>query len=176
MRLHSRDILTKGLFANVQQRNEATAYVAESIRRYEVLINMRRSQTGSPEFVTLRDRLLMQLAFASHVGHDPTFVKQIGEAARGGDLRIAAQPLTVLQVHITQNPESSWPLSLPGTGRSTSDSAVPGGDPQRSPHPGPLQIRATDRTAKTDEPPTWCSVRLVENLLSTSLEAVSKPS
>ena len=170
MRLHSRDILMKGLFANVQQRNEATAYVSESIRRYEVLVNMRRSQTGSFEFATQRDRLLMQSAFASHVGHDPTFVKQIGEAAHGGDLRIAAQPLTLLHVHI--NPESRVKLAV-----LTPPEKVVQHRTQRflveihneARIRAPLQIRATDRTALSDGPPAWCSVRLVENLLSTSL-------
>lgn len=170
MWLHSRDILTKGLFANVQQQNEATAYVAESIRRYEVLVNMRRSQTGFPEFATQRDRLLMQSAFASHVGHDPTFVKQIGEAAHEGDLRKAAQPLTLLQVHI--NPESRVKLAV-----VTPPETVVQHRTQRflveihneARIRAPLRIRATDRTASTDEPFPWCSVRLVENLLSTSL-------
>lgn len=169
MRLHSRDILTKGLFARVHQRNEATDYVAESIRRYEVLVDMRRSQTGNPEFATQRDRLLMQSAFASHLGHEPSFVKQISEAAHMGDLRSAAQPLTLLRIHI--NPESRVKLAL-----VTPPEAVVQHRTQRflveihneARIRAPLQIRAMDRAASSDESPTWCSVRLVENLLSSS--------
>jgi hypothetical protein len=170
LRLHSRDILTKGLFASVQQRNEATAYVAESIRRYEMLVDMRRSEGGNPEFAPQRDRLLMQSAFASHLGHDPTFEKKISEAAHAGDLRITAEPLTLLRIHI--NPESRVKLAV-----ATPPETVVQHRTQRFPVEihnearirAPLQIRAFDRTASSNEPPTWCSIRLVENLLSTSL-------
>lgn len=170
MRLHSRDILTKGLFASVQQRNEATAYVAESIRRYGMLVDMRRSEGGNPEFAPQRDRLLMQSAFASHLGHDPTFVTQISEAAHVGNLRTTTEPLTLFRVHI--NPESRVKLAV-----VTPPETVVQHRTQRflveihneARIRAPLQIRAIDRTASSNEPPTWCSIRLVENLLSTSL-------
>jgi hypothetical protein len=47
MRLHRRDILIKGRFATEVQRQEATDYVDEAIRRYEWLVTKSLSEKGS---------------------------------------------------------------------------------------------------------------------------------
>ena len=170
MRLHTRDVLTKGLFANISQRTEATEYVDESIRRYERLIEVHRRRVAETDFAALRDRLLMQAGYVSHRGHDSEFVKQVGAATHSGQLRIAAEPLTLLRVQI--NPESRVKLAV-----VTSPETVV----QHRTHrflieihnqariQAPLRIQAFDQTNPQVVPASWCSVRVVQNLLSSSL-------
>jgi len=170
MRLHARDILTKGQFANASQRREATAYVDESNRRYERLITTRNSPRGNPPWEFQRDRLLMQAAFASHRGHDPEFVKQVNEADHMGQLQLAAEPLTLLRVHI--NPESRVKLAM-----VTPPDVIVQHRTQRflvevhneARIQAPLRVRAFDQSNPQPGVPPWFEVRVVENLLSSSL-------
>ncbi|MFO0905874.1 MAG: CehA/McbA family metallohydrolase [Pirellulales bacterium] len=170
MRLHQRDILAKGIFANSKQRTEATAYVDESIRRYQRLISQQRQPRGELPWEAARDRLLMQAGFASHLGHDVEFVKQVREATHHGQLKMASEPLTLLRVHI--NPESRVKLAL-----VTPPERVVQHRTQRflvevhneARIQAPLRIRAIDQSQPTAGAPSWFDVRLVENLLSSSL-------
>ena len=170
MRLHTRDILIKGRFANASQRKEATAYVDESIRRYERLITTSHFPHGKPRWENQRDRLLMQAAFASHLGHDPDFVKQVTESDNAGQLQIAARPLTLLRVHIT--PESRVKLAVVGPPEMIVQHRTQRFLVEVHNEAGiqaPLRIRAFDQSLPQTDTPAWFDVRIVENLLSSSL-------
>ncbi len=170
MRLHTRDILTKGQFANASQRKEATAYVDESIRRYERLITTNHLPQRKPIWEHQRDRLLMQAAFASHVGHDPEFVKQISKSDNIGQLSIVARPLTLLRVHI--NPESRVKLAVVGPPERIVQHRTQRFLVEVHNEAGiqaPLRIQAFDQSQPQAETPTWFDVRIVQNLLSSSL-------
>jgi hypothetical protein len=112
----------------------------------------------------------MQAGFASHLGHDVDFVKQVREAAHLGHLKMAAEPLTLLRVHI--NPESRVKLAL-----VTPPERVVQHRTQRflvevhneARIQAPLRIRAIDQSQPAAGTPSWFDVRLVENLLSSSL-------
>ncbi len=172
MRLHIRDIQTKGLFGNATQRNEALAYAGESIRRYERLmaIRSRPQQQGLATIDEQRDLLLMQASFVSPLSHDDPFVSAIRHSVHSGNLRNAAEPLTILKVQI--NPESRVklaPISLPESlvQHRTQRFLIEIHNEARI--QAPLRIRAFDQSGGDRQPAEWCDVRLVENLVSSSI-------
>lgn len=176
MRWHAREILLKGRFANIAQRQEATAYVDESIRRYERLIatqaSPRRAEdiaTTRDEVAVTRDRLLMQVPFVSHLGHDPAVVQRISAAEDLIDVRAATEAMTLLKVHI--NPESRVKLAIVTPPETlvryrTRRFLVEIHNEARI--EAPLRIVATDRAANSTDAAPWCWARLVDNLLSSS--------
>lgn len=101
IRSHSRDILLRGQFANTNQRNEALAYVQESVQRFERIIMDRRVPDSTADFSVQRDRLLMQAGFVSHVGHESDFTSQLAASDTYEALRKGAEPLTLLRVTVT---------------------------------------------------------------------------
>ena len=172
MRLHIRDIQTKGLFGNATQRNEALAYAGESIRRYERLmaIRSRPPQQGMATIDEQRDLLLMQASFVSPLSHDDPFVSAIRQSVHSGNLRNAAESLTILKVQI--NPESRVklaPVTLPESlvQHRTQRFLIEIHNEARI--QAPLRIRALDQSAGDVQPADWCDVRLVENLVSSSI-------
>ena len=172
MRLHIRDIQTKGLFGNATQRNEALAYAGESIRRYERLmaIRSRPPQQGMATIDEQRDLLLMQASFVSPLSHDDPFVSAIRQSVHSGNLRNAAELLTILKVQI--NPESRVklaPVTLPESlvQHRTQRFLIEIHNEARI--QAPLRIRALDQSAGDVQPADWCDVRLVENLVSSSI-------
>jgi hypothetical protein len=172
MRLHIRDIQTKGLFGNATQRNEALAYAGESIRRYERLmaIRSRPPQQGMATIDEQRDLLLMQTSFVLPLSHDDPFVSAIRQSVHSGNLRNAAEPLTILKVQI--NPESRVklaPVTLPESlvQHRTQRFLIEIHNEARI--QAPLRIRALDQSAGDVQPADWCDVRLVENLVSSSI-------
>jgi hypothetical protein len=112
----------------------------------------------------------VQAGFASHQGHDTEFVKQVQSANHMGQLKNAAEPLTMLRVHI--NPESRVKLAL-----VTPPEQVVQHRTQRflievhneARIRSPLRIRAIDHSLPGASSPSWCEMRIVENLLSSSL-------
>jgi hypothetical protein len=172
MRLHIRDIQAEGLFGNATQRNEALAYAGESIRRYERLmaIRSRPPQQGMATIDDHRDLLLMQASFVSPLSHDDPFVSAIRQSVHSGNLRNAAEPLTILKVQI--NPESRVklaPVTLPESlvQHRTQRFLIEIHNEARI--QAPLRIRALDQSAGDVQPADWCDVRLVENLVSSSI-------
>jgi len=172
MRLHIRDIQTKGLFGNAAQRNEALAYAGESIRRYERLmaIRSRPPQQGMATIDEQRDLLLMQASFVSPLSHDDPFVSAIRQSVHSGNLRNAAEPLTILKVQI--NPESRVklaPVTLPESlvQHRTQRFLIEIHNEARI--QAPLRIRAFDQSGGDRQPADWCDVRLMENLVSSSV-------
>jgi hypothetical protein len=172
MRLHIRDIQTKGLFGNATQRNEALAYAGESIRRYERLmaIRSRPPQQGMATIDEQRDLLLMQASFVSPLSHDDPFVNAIKQSVHVGNLRNAAEPLTILKVQI--NPESRVklaPVTLPESlvHHRTQRFLIEIHNEARI--QAPLRIRALDQSSGDVQPADWCDVRLMENLVSSSI-------
>ena len=172
MRLHIRDIQTKGLFGNATQRNEALAYSGESIRRYERLMAI-RSQPLPQGIATIdeqRDLLLMQASFVSPLSHDDPFMNAIRQSVHTGNLRDAAEPLTILKVQI--NPESRVklaPVTLPESfvQHRTQRFLIEIHNEARI--QAPLRIRAFDQSRGDRQPAEWCDVRLIENLVSSSV-------
>jgi hypothetical protein len=170
MRMHARDIMTKGMFANVSQRDEAIAYVDESIRRYQRVMQTQVGRYVEQEFAARCDRLLMQSSFASHHGHAPDFVNKLSQAKDDDDLSKVAETITWLRVHI--NPESRVKVSL-----VTSPETVV----QHRTHrflvevhneariTAPLRLQALDRATDPQLPASWCSIQLLDNLFSSSL-------
>jgi hypothetical protein len=172
MRLHIRDIQTKGLFGNAAQRNEALAYAGESIRRYERLMAI-RSQSPQQGMATIdeqRDLVLMQASFVSPLSHDDPFLNAIRESVHTGNLRNAAEPLTILKVQI--NPESRVklaPVTLPESlvQHRTQRFLVEIHNEARI--QSPLRIRTFDQSSGSIQPADWCDVQLMENLFSSSI-------
>jgi hypothetical protein len=168
MRLHARDILAKGRFADAAQRQAAVGYVAEAIRRYERIIDgMKR---GWNDFDLQRDRLLMQAGFVSHRGHDPQLTERVVGADSADGLAEAVRPLTLLRVHV--NPESRvklWLVTPPETlvQHRTTRFLVEIHNEARI--QAPLRIRAWDRTNLPSREASWCAVRIVDNVLSSSM-------
>lgn len=170
MRMHTRDIKSKGRFANVSQRDQAVAYVDESIRRYQRVIQSQSGNYDEQDLAARRDRLLMQSSFASHHGHEPEFVNELSQAKNDYDLSKVVEPITWLRVHI--NPESRVKLAL-----VTSPETVV----QHRTHrflvevhnealiSAPLRLHALDRATDKSLPASWCSIHLLENLFSSSL-------
>ena len=112
----------------------------------------------------------MQAAFASHLGHDPDFVKQVTESDNAGQLQIAARPLTLLRVHIT--PESRVKLAVVGPPEMIVQHRTQRFLVEVHNEAGiqaPLRIRAFDQSLPQTDTPAWFDVRIVENLLSSSL-------
>jgi len=172
MRLHIRDIQTKGLFGNASQRNEALAYAGESIRRYERLmaIRSRPPQQGMATIDEQRDLLLMQASFVSPLSHDDPFVSAIRQSMHSGNLRNAAEPLTILKVQI--NPESRVklaPVTLPESlvQHRTQRFLIEIHNEARI--QAPLRIRTFDQSGGDLQPAEWCDVRLMDNLVSSSI-------
>jgi hypothetical protein len=172
MRLHIRDIQTKGLFGNAAQRNEALAYAGESIRRYERLmaIRSRPQQQGLATIDEQRDLLLMQASFVSPLSHDDPFVSAIRHSVHSGNLRNAAEPLTILKVQI--NPESRVklaPVTLPESivQHRTQRFLIEIHNEARI--QAPLRIRVFDQSSGDRQSAEWCDVRLMENLVSSSV-------
>ena len=172
MRLHIRDIQTKGLFGNATQRTEALAYAGESIRRYERLMAIRSQppQQGMAIIDEQRDLLLMQASFVSPLSHDDPFVNAVRQSVHTGNLRNAAAPLTILKVQI--NPESRVklaPISLPESlvQHRTQRFLIEIHNEARI--QAPLRIRAFDQSGGDLQPAEWCDVRLMENLVSSSI-------
>jgi hypothetical protein len=172
MRLHIRDIQTKGLFGNANQRNEALAYAGESIRRYERLMAIRSQppQQGMATIDEQRDLLLMQASFVSPLSHEDPFVNAIRQSVHTGTLRNAAEPLTILKVQI--NPESRVklaPVTLPESlvQHRTQRFLIEIHNEARI--QAPLRIRALDQSAGDIQPADWCDVRLMDNLVSSSV-------
>lgn len=171
MRLHQRDILTRGLFANAKQRAEAIAYVEESIHRYERLIEEQQALHSPRPWESQRDRLMMQAGFASHLGHEADFVMRLDDATDLSHLKSAAEPLTLLRVHI--DPEAQLKLRLVTPPRQlvqhrTQRFLVEVHNEARI--RAPLRISALDQSHPNASPSSF-EVRLVENLLSSSLLA-----
>jgi hypothetical protein len=172
MRLHIRDIQTKGLFGNATQRNEALAYAGESIRRYERLMAIRSQplQQGMATIDEQRDRLLMQASFVSPLSHDDPFVNTIRQSVHTGNLRNAAEALTILKVQI--NPESRVklaPVTLPESivQHRTQRFLIEIHNEARI--QAPLRIRVFDQSSGDRQSAEWCDVRLMENLVSSSV-------
>jgi hypothetical protein len=172
MRLHIRDIQTKGLFGNAAQRNEALAYAGESIRRYERLMATRSQppQHGMATIDEQRDLLLMQASFVSPLSHNDPFVNAIRQSVHIGNLRNTAEPLTILKVQI--NPESRAklaPVTLPESvvQHRTQRFLIEIHNEARI--QAPLRIRAFDQSSGDRQPAEWCDVRLMENLVSSSI-------
>ena len=172
MRLHIRDIQTKGLFGNANQRNEALAYAGESIRRYERLMAIRSQppQQGMATIDEQRDLLLMQASFVSPLSHEDPFVNAIRQSVHTGNLRNAAEPLTILKVQI--NPESRVklaPVTLPESlvQHRTQRFLIEIHNEARI--QAPLRIRALDQSAGDIQPADWCDVRLLDTLVSSSV-------
>ncbi len=101
MRLHTRDIQTKGVFGNKSQRQEALAYVDESIRRYERLLERRTSaKTQANSLRDQADNLLMLAPFASSNLHDVPTVRSLMLASSFDDLRNAVDPFVLFKARI----------------------------------------------------------------------------
>ena len=170
MRMHTRDIMTKGRFANISQRDQAVAYVDESIRRYQRVMQSQGGKYDEQDLAARRDRLLMQSSFASHHGHEPEFVNKLSQSKNDYDLSKVAEPITWLRVHI--NPESRVKLAL-----VTSPETVV----QHRTHrflvevhnearvAAPLRLHALDLATDKSLPASWCSIQLLDNLFSSSL-------
>lgn len=176
MRLHARDILTKGQFANALQRAAATQYVEESIQRYEQLIAAQRSIATEQNITSRRNWLQLQAAFASPRAHDPEFLQQLADAEHSGHLSAAVRPLTLLRVHI--NPESRAKLAVitpPHTLVQHRTQRFLVEVHNEAGIQAPLRIQAFDRslpqtgTTAHLKPADWCSVRLLDNLCSRSV-------
>lgn len=168
MRLHARDILVKGRFADAAQRQAATGYVAEAIRRYERIIEGRKRGWG--DFELQRDLLLIQAGFVSHGGHESAIVERVMAAGGPDALAEAARPLTLLRVHV--NPESRVKLSVvtqPETLVQHRTNRFLVAIHNESRIRAPLRIRARDRTNLSSLEASWCAVRLVDNLVSSSM-------
>jgi hypothetical protein len=172
MRLHIRDIQTKGLFGNAAQRNEALAYAGESIRRYErrMAIRSQSPQQGMATIDEQRDLLLMQASFVSPLSHDDLIVNAIRQSVHSGNLRNAAEPLTIFKVQI--NPESRVklaPVTLPESlvQHRTQRFLIEIHNEARI--QAPLRILAVDHSSGDRQPADWCDVRLIENLVSSSI-------
>ena len=104
MRLHTRDIQTKGVFGNNSQRQEAIAYVDESIRRFERLLERRTS--ANLQSSSLRDKadnLLMLAPFASSKMHDVPSMRSLLLASSIDDLRKAVDPFVLFKATIDLN-------------------------------------------------------------------------
>lgn len=104
MKMHIRDIQTKGVFGNDIQRQEAIDYVDESIRRYERLIN--RQTAWNRSLHSLReqaDNLLMLAPFASSKSHDLPTMRSLMHATNIDELRRAAEPFVLCKVTIESN-------------------------------------------------------------------------
>ncbi|XZE21559.1 hypothetical protein SH449x_001462 [Pirellulaceae bacterium SH449] len=110
IRSHSRDILLRGQFANTNQRNEALAYVQDSLQRFERIIEDRRFPDFTADISVQRDRLLMQAGFVSPVGHESDFTSQLAASDTYEALRKGAEPLTLL--HVTVTPDLNVEIEL----------------------------------------------------------------
>jgi hypothetical protein len=169
MRWHRRDVLAKGRFARESQRQEATDYVDQAIQRYERLLEWRRGNLDLSVPDVRRDRLLMQAAFVSPMGHAPEFLEKMKEGSQIGQLREAVEPLTLLKVYI--NPESRVKLSL-----GSVPSQLVQHRTQRflveihneSGIQAPLRLAALDLAQPDRQAATWASIGIQENLLSTA--------
>jgi hypothetical protein len=101
MRMHIRDIQTRGLFGNDYQRQEAISYVEESIRRYERLINRRTHESKAPLSLSEHaDTLLMLAPFASSKSHDLPAMRSLMLATDIEELQKASEPFVLCKVHI----------------------------------------------------------------------------
>jgi hypothetical protein len=101
MRMHIRDIQTKGVFGNDGQRQEAIAYVDESIRRYERLIDRRTSIEKAPPSITEQaDNLLMLAPFASSKLHELSASHSLMHATNVEELKKAVEPFVLCKVAI----------------------------------------------------------------------------
>jgi hypothetical protein len=170
MRWHRRDVLAKGKFARESQRQEATDYVDQAIERYERLLEWRRGNQDLSAPAVRRDRLLMQAAFVSPMGHTPEFLEKMRGGNQIGQLREAVEPLTLLKVFI--NPESRVKLSL---------GSVPSQLVQHRTHrflveihnesgiQAPLRLVGVDLSKADRQPATWASIGIQEHLLSTAM-------
>jgi hypothetical protein len=104
MQLHTRDIQTKGVFGNNSQREEAIAYVDESIRRYERLLEKQSlAKMQSPSLRDKIDSLLMLAPFASSKLHDLPVMRSIKLASNLEDLRNAVEPFVLCTATIDSN-------------------------------------------------------------------------
>lgn len=104
MRMHIRDIQTKGVFGNDTQRQEAIEYVDESIRRYERLLSRRNSENKSSlSLVEQADNLLMLAPFASSKVHDLPAMHSLMHATDIDELKRAVEPFVLCKVTIDSN-------------------------------------------------------------------------
>ena len=104
MRMHIRDIQTKGVFGNDTQRQEAIEYVDESIRRYERLLSRRTSENKSSlSLVEQADNLLMLAPFASSKVHDLPAMRSLMHATDIDELKRAVEPFVLCKVTIDSN-------------------------------------------------------------------------
>lgn len=104
MKMHIRDIQIKGVFGNDIQRQEAMAYVDESIRRYERLISRQTAWNKSPHSLSEQaDNLLMLAPFASSKAHDLPAMRSLMHASNIDELRRAAEPFVLCKVTIESN-------------------------------------------------------------------------
>ena len=104
MRMHIRDIQTKGVFGNDTQRQEAIEYVDESIRRYERLLSRRTSENKSSlSLVEQADNLLMLAPFASSKVHGIPAMRSLMHAANIDELRRVVEPFVLCKVTIDSN-------------------------------------------------------------------------
>jgi hypothetical protein len=169
MRWHRRDVLAKGKFARESQRQEATDYVDQAIQRYERLLEWRRGNIDHSSPDVRRDRLLMQAAFVSPLGHAPEFLEKMKEGSQIGQLREAVEALTLLKVSI--NPESRVKLSL-----GSVPSQLVQHRTQRflveihneSGIQAPLRLVGIDLATPNRQTATWASIGIQEHLLSTA--------
>jgi hypothetical protein len=169
MRWHRRDVLAKGRFAREAQRQEATDYVDQAIQRYERLLEWRRENLDLSVPDIRRDRLLMQAAFVSPLGHAPEFLEKMKQGSQIGQLREAVKPLTLLKVYI--NPESRVKLTA---------ASVPSQLVQHRTYrflveihnesgiQAPLRLAALDLAKPDRQAATWASIGIQEHLLSTA--------
>jgi hypothetical protein len=170
MRWHRRDILAKGKFARETQRQEATDYVDQAIERYQRLLEWQRGNVDLSAPDVRRDRLLMQAAFVSPLGHTPGFLEKMKQGSQIGLLREAVEPFTLLKVYI--NPESRVKLSL-----GSVPSQLVQHRTQRflveihneSGIQAPLRLVGVDLAKADRQSATWASIGIQEHLLSTAM-------
>lgn len=169
MKFHARDILTKGRFANVKQRQEATEYVDEAIRRYQRLIELRSSSSTETSFDAQKDLLLMQAATVSPHVHSPELLAQLREQGDFRGLSRVVESLTLLKVHI--NPESRVKIEMVSPPEAivqhrTNRFLLAIHNEARI--QARLQVKALDQSHDPAKPAEWFRLRMVENGFSTS--------
>ncbi len=168
MRVHVLDIVSKGRFANAQQRDEAVAYIEQGIDMYNALEqNIRTARQREETLNEAKNRLANVLRQMGNTPEIEAALKALAACDSLRSLQKALSPLTLLTASV--NPESRVKIS------SRSDRIeLLQGRPQRfliqleniAGTTAPLGLTAIDIASDPPQAADWCDIRVIDSPFS----------